>query len=94
MRIRRVELSGPTQKFVDSLHFRRRQVRIAGQCLSDERVGLHLIEQLLTLERQGLHRLRRIGGGQGLIGGVEPLTELFGLSAQGGELICGTFILP
>ena len=88
-----MKLPGPTQKFVDLLHFRRRQIRIAGQCLSDERIGLHLIEQLLALKRQCLHLFRAIGGGHGLIGGVEPLTELFCFSAQGSELRCGTFIL-
>jgi len=50
--------------------------------LSDKVIGLHLIEQLLSLKRQCMHLLCGIGCGQGHIGRVELLTELFGLSSE------------
>ena len=82
MRVRWVKLSGPTEQLIDLLHFGRRDIRIPGQRLRDEGIGLHLIEQLLPLERQCVHLFCRICGGQGLIGRVELLTELIGLGSE------------
>ena len=94
MPVRWVKLSRPTQKFVDLLYSGRCHVRISSQRLSDEGVGLHLVEQLLPLERQLLYLLRRIGRGQGLIGGIELLTKLIGFGPKRNEFLFRAFILP
>ncbi len=82
MRIRGVNLPGPTEQIIDLLHFGRCDIGISGQRLGDERIGLHLVEQFLTLERQCAHLFCGVRRGQGLIGGVELLTELIGLGPE------------
>ena len=93
MRVRRVKVPGPTEQIIDLLHFGRRDIRISGQCLGHKVIGLHLVEQLLPLERRGAHLLCGLCRGQGLSGGVELLTELIGLGSERGELQRGAFIV-
>ena len=82
MSVRRVKLPGSTQQLIDLSHSRRRHIGISRQGLRHKVVGLNLVEQLLPLKRECVHLLCGIGGGQGHIGGVELLTELFGLSSE------------
>ena len=82
MSVRRVKLPGSTQQLIDLSHSRRRHIGISRQGLRHKVVGLHLVEQFLPLKRECVHLLCGIGGGQGHIGGVELLTELFGLSSE------------
>jgi hypothetical protein len=62
--------------------------------LSDQRVGLGLIEELLALLREIVNLLRRGGGRQGLVGGLQLLMKLIDLGPEDDEFATGVLILP
>ena len=56
----------------------RRHVHPIGPGLRHKRVRLELVEKILTLLVESLHLLRRDGGGERLVGGIELLMQLVG----------------
>lgn len=63
MGVRWVKLFRAVEQFVDLPYAGRCHVRISGQGLGDQGIGLHLIEHVLPLAGQCLHLLRRMSRG-------------------------------
>jgi len=92
VRIRGMKLPCLLEQLINLPHFWRRQVRIAAQGLSDKGVGLHLVQKLLPLKRQGLHLFPGVGRRQGLVGNLELVSQLLGLDPKRGEFTRGASI--